>query len=324
MVITYWESMIPLIECVPNFSEGRDSSRVEAIVAAMRDVPGVCVLNRESDPDHNRTVVTLAGSPEAIAEAAVRGVGKAAELIDLTKHSGAHPCVGAADVVPFVPLEGISLEDCAALARHAGREIWDRYRVPVYFYEAAALRPERANLENIRKGQFEGLLVEALRDPARAPDIGGRGLHPTAGATVVGARKLLIACNVNLATPDVAIAKRIAGDIRASSGGLPCVKAMGVYLPGRNLAQVSMNLTDFEQTSIHRAYQAVEREAARCGVAIAGAEIVGLIPRRAMEPAAEFRRWFENFSSAKVLESQLNDQASPAGEGRKSAISAYR
>jgi glutamate formiminotransferase len=298
-----------LVECVPNFSEGRDLRVVDAIVAAMLDVPGVHLLGRESDPDHNRSVVTLAGAPEAVAEAAVRGAGKAAELIDLTRHRGAHPRIGSVDVVPFVPLADATMEDCVALARKAGREIWERYRVPVYFYEAAAQRPEGVNLENIRKGQFERLREEALRDSGRAPDIGGPGLHLTAGATAVGARQFLIACNINLGTPDVEIAKNIARAVRSSSGGLPCVKAMGVYLPGRNLAQVSMNLTDFERTSIACAYESVKREAARLGTAIAGAEIVGLLLRRAMEAAAaaglDLSKEFENFSPAKVLENRL-------------------
>src|SRR6267143_2117083 len=209
-----------LIECVPNFSEGRDTSKVDALVDAMRAVPGVLVLDRESDADHNRSVVTLAGEPEAVAEAALRGVGKAAELIDLTKHTGGHPRMGATDVVPFIPIEGLTIEDCVALARKVGQEIWERYRIPIYFYEAAAQKPERTNLESIRKGQFEGLREEVLRNPDRAPDVGEPRLHPTAGATVVGARKFLIAYNINLNTPDMEIAKRIAKAIRFSSGGL--------------------------------------------------------------------------------------------------------
>src|ERR1700685_918010 len=196
-----------LLECVPNFSEGRDRSKVDAMVSAMREVPGVYLLDRESDSDHNRSVVTLAGEPDAVAEAALRGVGKAAELIDLTKHSGAHPRMGATDVVPFIPIEGVTIEDCVALAKKVGREIWERFRIPVYFYEAAAQRPERANLENIRKGQFEGLREEVLRNLDRAPDIGEPRFHPTAGATVVGARKFLIAYNINLNTPHLEIAK---------------------------------------------------------------------------------------------------------------------
>ena len=267
-----------LIECVPNFSEGRDTAKIEALVTAMSAVPGVYVLDRESDADHNRCVVTLAGEPEAVAEAALRGVGEAARLIDLTKHSGAHPRLGASDVIPFIPIEGVTIEDCVALARKVGREIWERFHVPVYFYEAAAQRPERTNLENVRKGQFEGLREEAPKNPQRAPDIGGPELHPTAGAVIVGARKFLIAYNVNLNTSDVSIANKIARAIRFSTGGLRYVKSMGVDLKARNLAQVSINLTDFEQTPMHRVFELVEREAKRYGAAVVGSEIVGWCP----------------------------------------------
>jgi glutamate formiminotransferase / formiminotetrahydrofolate cyclodeaminase len=294
-----------LIESVPNFSEGRDAAKMDAIVAAMREVPGIFLLDRESDTDHNRSVITLAGEPEAVAEAALRGVGKAAELIDLTKHTGAHPRVGATDVVPFIPIEGVTIEDCVALAKKVGREIWERYRIPVYFYEAAAQKPERANLENIRKGQFEGLREDVMHNPDRAPDIGEPRLHPTAGATVVGARKFLIAYNINLNTPDLDIAKRISKNIRFSNGGLRYVKAMGVDLRARHLAQVSINLTDFEQTPIHRVFEMVKREAERYGVTIVGSEIVGLIPKRAIELTADFYLQLENFSPAQVLENRL-------------------
>ena len=294
-----------LVECVPNFSEGRDTAKIDAIVAAMREVPGVYLLDRESDADHNRSVVTLAGEPEAVAEAALRGVGKAAELIDLTKHSGAHPRMGAADVLPFIPIEGVTIEDCVVLAKKMGREIWERYRIPVYFYEAAAQRPERANLENIRKGQFEGLREEVLRNPDRAPDIGEPRLHPTAGAIVVGARKFLVAYNINLNTPDIEIAKRISKNIRHSNGGLRYVKAIGVDLRARNLAQVSINMTDFEQTPLHRVFEMVKREAERYGVLIVGSEIVGLIPKRAIEITADFYLQLENFSQAQVFENRL-------------------
>jgi glutamate formiminotransferase / formiminotetrahydrofolate cyclodeaminase len=300
-----------LVECVPNFSEGRDASKVDAIIAAMREVPGVFLLDRESDADHNRGVVTIAGEPEAVAEAALRAVGKAAELIDLTRHTGAHPRMGATDVVPFIPIEGVTIEDCVVLAKKVGREIWGRYRIPVYFYEAAAQRPERTNLENIRKGQFEGLREEVPRNPDRAPDVGEARLHPTAGATVVGARKFLIAYNINLNTPDLEIAKRISKNIRFSSGGLRYVKAMGVDLKARNLAQVSINLTDFEQTPIHRVFEMVKREAERYGVSIVGSEIVGLIPKRAIEITSDFYLQLENFSAAQVLENRI--EASLAG-----------
>jgi len=301
-----------LIECVPNFSEGRDAVKVDAIVAAMSSVPGVYVLDREMDADHNRSVVTLAGEPEAVAEAALRGTGKAMELIDLTKHTGAHPRVGATDVVPFIPIEGVAIEDCVALARRVGEEIWKRFRIPVFFYEAAATRPDRVNLENVRRGQFEGLREELKKNHDRQPDVGEPKLHPTAGVTVVGARKFLIAYNVNLSTSDVSIANKIAKAIRYSSGGLRYVKSMGVDLKGRNLAQVSINLTDFEQTPMHRVYEMVKREAERYGVMPVGSEIVGLIPKKAIEMAADFFLQLENFSPAQVFENKLEAALSGA------------
>jgi glutamate formiminotransferase len=294
-----------LIECVPNFSEGRDPAKVDAIVAAMSAVAGVYVLDKEMDADHNRSVVTLAGDPDAVAEGVLRGVGKALELIDLNSHKGAHPRVGATDVVPFIPIHGVTLEDCAALARRVGKEIWTRYRIPIFFYEAAATRPDRVNLENVRKGQFEGLREELKKNHERQPDVGEPKLHPTAGVTVVGARKFLIAYNVNLNTSDVSIANKIAKAIRFSSGGLRYVKSMGVDLKGRNLAQVSINLTDFEQTPMHRVYEMVKREAERYGVAPVGSEIVGLIPKKAIEMAADYFLQVENFSPEQVFENRL-------------------
>src|SRR6202047_4816103 len=308
-----------LIECVPNFSEGRDAAKVDAIVASMSKVPGVYVLDREMDADHNRSVVTLAGDPDAVADAALAGVGKALELIDLTKHTGAHPRIGATDVVPFIPIEGVALEDCVALARRVGEEIWKRYRIPVYFYEAAANRPERTNLENIRRGQFEGLREEMKRDHSRLPDVGEPKLHPTAGATVVGARKFLIAYNVNLNTSDAGVANKIAKAIRFSSGGLRYVKSMGVELKARNLAQVSINLTDFEQTPMHRVYEMVKREAARYGAYPVGSEIVGLIPKKAIEMAADYFLQLENFSPQQIFENKLESALSgtPADSSAK-------
>jgi len=275
---------------------------VDAIVEAMK-LPGVYVLDREMDADHNRSVITLAGEREAIQEAAIRGVGKAAELIDLNQHQGAHPRLGAADVVPFIPIEGVTLEDCVAMARHVGAEIWKRYQVPVYLYEAAAATPERQNLENIRRGQFEGIRDEIATNPARKPDFGEARLHATAGATVVGARKFLIAYNIYLNSPDVSIAKSIAKTVRFSSGGMPFVKASGFLV--RGLAQVSMNLTDFEQTPLHRVFEAVKREAERYGVLPISSEIIGLIPKRAIEQAAEWFLQIENFNSALILENRL-------------------
>src|SRR5438067_4650991 len=294
--------MSTLVECVPNFSEGRDAKKVDAIIEAMK-VDGVYLLDREMDADHNRCVITLVGDRNAIAEAAIRGVGRAAELIDLTKHQGAHPRMGAADVVPFIPIEGVTLEDCVAIARHVALEIWSRYKIPVYLYEAAATRPERQNLENIRRGQFEGIRTEIATNPERMPDFGDAALHPTAGATVVGARKALIAYNVYLSTSDVEVAKKVGKAIRFSSGGLRYIKGMGIMC--RGLAQVSMNLTDFEQTPIARVFEFVKREAARYGVMPVSSEIVGLIPKKALEEAAEWFLQVENFDSFLIPENRL-------------------
>jgi glutamate formiminotransferase len=291
-----------LVECVPNFSEGRDAAIVDAIVDAMK-IPGVYLLDREMDADHNRCVITLVGEREAIQESAIRGAGKAAELIDLTQHKGAHPRMGSTDVIPFIPIEGVTLEDCVAMARHVGAEIARRFQIPVYLYEAAATTPERQNLENIRRGQFEGIRDEIATNPARKPDFGESRVHPTAGATVVGARKPLIAYNIFLNTPDVDIAKKIAKAVRFSSGGLRFVKGAGFLV--RGMAQVSMNLTDFEQTPIHRVFEFVKREAARYGVHPVSSEIVGLIPKQALEQAAEWFLQVENFDSSLILENRL-------------------
>ena len=294
--------MSTLVQCVPNFSEGRNKGVVDAIVDAMK-LSGVYLLDREMDADHNRCVITLVGDRESIAEAAIRGVGKAAELIDLNHHQGAHPRMGAADVIPFIPIEGVTIEDCVAIARKVGEEIWKRFSIPVYLYESAATTPERQNLENIRRGQFEGLREEIAANPVRRPDFGEARLHPTAGATVVGARKALIAYNVFLNTTDVDIAKKIAKAVRFSSGGLRYVKGAGFEV--RGLAQVSMNLTDFEQTPVARVFEFVKREAARYGVTPLSSEIVGLIPKKALEQAAEWFLQVENFDSSTILENRL-------------------
>jgi glutamate formiminotransferase len=294
--------MSTLVECVPNFSEGRRKEVVDAIVDAMK-VDGVWLLDREMDADHNRCVITLIGDRDAIAEAAIRGVGKAAELIDLTKHEGAHPRMGAADVVPFIPIEGVTIDDCVAISKYVAEEIWKRYQIPTYLYEASAQRPERQNLENIRRGQFEGIRDEIATKPERRPDFGDPRVHPTAGATVVGARKPLIAYNVFLNTTDVDIAKKVAKAVRFSSGGLRFVKGAGFAV--RGLAQVSMNLTDFEQTPIARVFDYVKREAARYGVMPLSSEIVGLIPKKALEQAAEWFLQVENFDSSMILENRL-------------------
>lgn len=294
-----------LVECVPNFSEGRDRAKVDAIAEAIRGVPGSVILDVEMDADHNRSVITFVAPPESAGEAALAGAAKAMELIDLTRHEGAHPRIGATDVMPFVPLEGVTLEECVAIAEKMGAEMWKRLKIPVYLYEAAARRPERVNLENLRRGQFEGLREEVRVNAERAPDFGDAELHATAGATVVGARKFLIAYNINLGTSNLEVAKAIAKGIRQSSGGFRYVKAMGVMLHSRNLAQVSMNLTDFEQTPVHRVFETVKAEAERYGVAVVGSEIIGLIPKKALEMAADHFLRVENFRGSMVLENRV-------------------
>ncbi len=293
----------PIIECVPNFSEGVDVSCVEGIVASMR-VDGVHLLDWSMDPDHNRSVVTIAGSPAAVVEAAVRAAGKAAVNIDLTRQQGVHPRIGAADVIPFVPVKGIKLEQCVMLARQAGLEIWRRFGVPVYFYEAAAARPDRVNLEDVRRGQFEGLRDAVEKDPSRRPDLGGPDLHPTAGASAVGARKFLVAYNIYFDSADVAAARAIAKEIRAASGGLKGVKAMGVMAQGR--AQLSMNITDFDATPISEVYRRISSLAARHKVTLAEGEVIGLIPEAACERESSWMRQLVGFDEeTKVLERRL-------------------
>lgn len=297
--------MRPLVECVPNFSEGRNVSKIDAIVEAIESVPRILLLDRSSDPDHNRSVITIAGEPEIVLEAALRAIGKAAEVIDLRQHVGEHPRIGATDVLPFVPMRGVSLEECASLARRAGQEIWSRFRIPVYFYEAAATRPDRKNLASLRQGHFEGLRDEVLRNPDRRPDVGDPRLHSSAGAVAVGARKFLIAFNINLNTHDIEIAKRVAKAVRQSSGGLPSVKAIAVDLRSRKLAQVSMNLTDFEQTSLRAVFETVKAKAASLGAKITGSEIVGLVPQQALDSASDIDLQLENFSATQVFENRL-------------------
>lgn len=292
-----------VVECVPNFSEGRDSRLVEAIVNAMR-VEGVHLLDWSMDADHNRSVVTIAGAPDAVVEAAARGVGKAVDLIDLTQQTGVHPRIGAADVIPFVPVSGINLERCVLLARQAGLEIWQRFGVPVFFYEAAASRPDRANLEDVRRGQFEGLKEAVSNDPSRRPDLGGPNLHPTAGACAVGARKFLVAYNVYFNSAPVSVVRAIAREIRAASGGLKGVKALGVVVHGR--AQLSMNITDFQATPISTVYRKISELAARHKAAIAEGEVIGLIPEAACERESEWMRQLVGFDAkAKILEHRL-------------------
>jgi glutamate formiminotransferase len=308
-----------LIESVPNFSEGTDAAKISQIVSAMK-VEGVRLLDWSMDAAHNRSVVTVAGPPAAVVEGVVRGVVKAAELIDLTRQTGVHPRIGAADVVPFVPVNGVSLAECAMLARNAGLEIWRRAQVPVYFYEAAATRPDRINLEDVRRGQFEGLRDLAPKDVTRRPDVGGPQLHPTAGASAVGARQFLIAYNLYLdaaepsaqaastlpqsAQAGIAAARAIARSIRASTGGMPGVKAIGVTVNGR--AQLSMNITDFRRTPMREIRAAVGKLAASHGAVVTEAELIGLIPEDAYEPDAEWLREIPAFDpDAKVLERRL-------------------
>ena len=292
-----------VIECVPNFSEGTDRSKILAIVQAMQ-LEGVLLLDWSLDGAHNRSVVTIAGPPAAVVEAAVKAAGRAAELIDLTAQRGVHPRIGATDVIPFVPITGISLPECALLARQAGLAIWKRYAVPIYFYEAAASRPDRALLEQVRQGQFEGLRELVLRDVTRRPDLGGPALHPTAGASAVGARKFLIAYNLHLDRPDITAARAIARTLRAANGGLPGVKAMGVLVQGR--AQVSLNITDFRLTPVGQAFAAVCRLAASHGTKVVDAELIGLLPEEAFERDSEWVRLINDFApEQRILERRL-------------------
>jgi glutamate formiminotransferase len=294
-----------IIECVPNFSEGTDSEKVGRIVHAMQ-VPGVSLLDWSLDTAHNRSVVTIAGQPEAVVESAVRGAGKAAELIDLTRQKGVHPRIGAADVIPFIPVRGATLAECALLARQAGLHIWRRYGIPIYFYGASAARPDRVHLEDVRRGQFEGLRDDVRRDASRRPDIGGPDLHETAGASVVGARSFLIAYNVHLRYADVTAARAIARDIRASNGGLHGVKALGVLANGR--AQVSMNITDHLTTPMTKVYARLKELAIRHSAELEDSELIGLIPESSYEEGAEWITRIPNFTpELKVVERRLEN-----------------
>jgi glutamate formiminotransferase len=284
-----------VLECVPNFSEGRDTTVVLAIANTIAQTPGVLMLGWEADSDHNRSVMTFAGTPEAVVEAAVRGAGKAAELIDLSAHQGVHPRVGAADVIPFVPLDGSSMEEAVAAAHRAGEEIWRRFGVPVYFYERSARTPGRLRLEKVRRREFDGA----------PPDIGNLAAHPTAGASMVGARGFLVAYNVDLATREASIAQTIARKIRASNGGFPYVKAMGIYLASRDCAQVSMNLTNFAETPLDRVWDTIAALAREHGTEAVAGEIIGFIPCRAYEMAPDFFRHAANFSESRILETRI-------------------
>jgi glutamate formiminotransferase / 5-formyltetrahydrofolate cyclo-ligase len=300
----------PLVESVPNFSEGRRAEVVDEIVAAFAGAhPGVLVLDRSSDPDHNRSVLTLAGPGPALVEAAVAGASACARLIDLTRHRGAHPRMGALDVLPFVPLDGGGLDACAALALEAGRRLAGEVGIPVYLYGAAALRPERAHLPDVRGRGFEELLEVAALLRGREPDIGGPAPHPTAGATAVGARPFLIAYNVNLATADPAPARRIARAVRERDGGLPAVRALGLVLERRGVAQVSMNLLDYRRTPPATAFAAVAELAGREGVAVIDSEIVGLVPRAALADGDPAALRLRDFSPDRFLEERLRRAA---------------
>jgi glutamate formiminotransferase len=297
--------MRALVECVPNFSEGRRPETVGSIAAAIRAVETVCVLDTHIDPDHNRSVITFVASPEAVVEAAVQAVKRASELIDMRTHTGEHPRLGATDVLPFVPIDGVTMDDCVRLAHEAGKRIAHELSIPVYYYERAALRPNRVNLEDVRRGALELLREQIGTNAERAPDEGRPVVHETAGAIAVGARPFLIAFNVVLRSEDIAIARRIAKTVRARGGGLPFVKALGFRLATKDLVQVSLNLVNYEVTGMETAYDAIKREAAALGVAIDSAEIVGLVPRAALNREAEYFSKLQDFSESKILENQI-------------------
>jgi len=293
-----------IVECVPNFSEGRRPEVIDAIVDALREVPGIRVLDQHADPNHNRLVVTLVGEPEATAEAAFRGAQRAVELINMEEHQGEHPRIGAVDVIPFVPVQWVSMRDCVSLARQVGRRIAQELGVPVYLYGEAATRPERRDLAAVRKGQYEGLKAE-IHLPHRQPDFGEARMHPTAGATAVGARAPLIAFNINLDTSDVTIARKIARAIRGSSGGFRDVRALGVMISDRGIAQVSINVCDYRTAPLHRVFEVVRSEASRYGVRVLGSEIVGLVPLDALVEAAEYCLRLQGFDRKQVLERRI-------------------
>jgi glutamate formiminotransferase len=304
------------IECVPNFSEGRDPAVLDRIADAIGSTRGIILLDRTHDVDHHRSVFTFVGGPEGIEQALARAAAVAVESIDLRRHTGVHPRIGAIDVIPFVALEDTTREECVALAERVARLLWERFEIPSYFYGEAALSEQRRRLEHIRRGGFEGLLAALPADIARRPDTGGPGLHPTAGATAIGVRKFLIAFNINLATANAAIARQIAKTIRESNGGLPAVKALGLSLPSRGMAQVSMNLTDFERTSLFEVYGWVKHEAERLGTHVAGSEIIGLVPQRAIEMAAQQFLQIEDFEPGTVFENRLRqamERSGPSG-----------
>jgi glutamate formiminotransferase len=299
--------MTEIVECVPNFSEGRRKEVVDAIANAIASVPGVRLLDTEMDPNHNRSVITFIGDRSAVAEGAFQGAKAAVARIDMNTHRGEHPRVGALDVLPFVPILGVTMEDCVVLARSVGKRIAEELQVPVYLYEAAATRPDRKALPDVRRGEYEGLKLAIETDPDRKPDFGPSKLHPTAGACIVGARPVLIAWNVNLGTPDVRVAKRIAKAIRESDGGLPAVRAKGFELADRGLVQVSMNMTDYHKTSLVQAFEAIRALAAKEGVEVVESEIIGLVPLDAiLEGATQYFK-LARFHREQILETRLWD-----------------
>ena len=299
-----------IVECVPNFSEGRNSATLDSLQRTVAEVSEVAVLDLHRDPDHNRSVLTFAGAPDAVSEAAFRVVARAAQLIDLRLHSGEHPRIGAADVLPFVPVAGVTIADCVGLAHATGKRIAGELGIPVYFYERAALRPERVPLENVRGRGIEELRQQIGSEPSRAPDVGPSRVHETAGAIAVGARPFLIAFNVNLRTSDISVARKIAHAVRARDGGLPSLKALGIDLKSRGLVQVSMNLTDFETTGLNEAFAAVQAQAEKLGVEIAAAEIVGLVPQAAIKASAPYYPLLENFAPDAIVEQRISSRLS--------------
>ena len=308
--------MARLVECVPNFSEGRNQATVQALVDAVASMTGVRVLSRTMDRDHHRSVLTFVGEPEAMIDAAFRAIRVATDLIDLRKHDGVHPCVGATDVVPFVPMRGTTMADCIRMAKRLGQRVGQELDIPVFLYERAATRPDHAALESVRRGGLEGLGFRLASDPDWSPDFGPARLHKTAGAIVIGARPPLIAYNVNLRSTDLTVARSIAKTIRQSSGGIPHLKAIGVELASRRMVQVAMNLTDYQVTPIHVAFEAVQAQAALHGVGIAGSEIIGLVPQAALVAAAVDALGLDHFDPAQLLETRIETAFSSEGAGQ--------
>ena len=296
--------MDQIMECIPNFSEGRDLDKIEKIVSSFRGKENVKLLDYSSDRDHNRSVVTVVGEPDALRDAVIEAIGHAVELIDMTKHEGQHPRMGCVDVVPFVPIRNCTMDDADRIAKEVAQQASDKFGQPFFLYEYSASAPHRENLANIRKGQFEGM-AEKMKDPMWKPDYGPDTIHPTGGVTAIGARPALVAYNINLDTSDLEIANKIARNVRHINGGFRFVKAMGVMLEDRNIAQVSMNLTDFTRTSIYRVFETVKMEARRWGVNVVGSEVIGLVPMAALIDCAEYYLQIEDFKPEQVLESRL-------------------